>query len=180
MSLKRPFAAVPIQLGARYRAKALREKRKRFVVPALVLTVAAIVGGLVGVLPSSILSSLQPGYDQTVSGCTVTDGDTIRCNGERVRLSGIDTPELPGHCRQGRDCVPGDPYASTLSLEAAMVGTIRINRIGEDRYGRTIATLSSGRGDLSCWQLEHGQAAYKPQWDDGKRVLRTCPRQALL
>ena len=79
MSIKRPFAAVPIQLGARYRAKARRQKRKRFVVPALVLTVAAIVGGLVGVLPSSMLCSLQPAYDQTVSGCAVTDGDTIRC-----------------------------------------------------------------------------------------------------
>lgn len=180
MSLKRPFAAVPIQLGARYKVKARREKRKRFVVPALVLTAAAIVGGLVGVLPSSILSSLQPGYNQTVSGCTVTDGDTIRCNGERIRLLGVDTPELPGHCRQGRDCVPGDPYASTLSLESALVGTIRIKRVGEDRYGRTLATLSSDKGDLSCWQLENGQAAYKPQWDDGKRVLRTCPRAALL
>lgn len=86
MSLKRPFAAVPIELGARYRAKARREKRKRFVVPALVLTAAAILGGLVGVLPSSIFPSLQPGYEQRVSGCAVTDGDTIRCNGERIRL----------------------------------------------------------------------------------------------
>jgi hypothetical protein len=47
MSLRRPFAAEPIYLGALYRAKARREKRKRFVVPALVLTVAAIAGGLV-------------------------------------------------------------------------------------------------------------------------------------
>lgn len=147
--------------------------------PALVLTVAAIVGGLVGVLPSSIFSFLQPGCDGTVSGCTVTDGDTIRCNGERIRLLGIDTPELPGHCRQGRDCVPGDPYVSTLSLEAAMVGTIRINRVGEDHCGRTLATISSDRGDLSRWQLERGQAAYKQQWDDGKRVLRTCPMVVL-
>lgn len=106
MPLKRPFVALPIQLGARYRAKARREKRKRFVVPALVLTAAAIAGGLVGVRPSSIVSSLQPGYNQTVSGCTVTDGDTIRCNGERIRLLGIDTPELPGHCRQGRVAYP--------------------------------------------------------------------------
>lgn len=67
MPIKRPFAAVPIQLGARYRAKARREKRKRFVVAALVLTVAAIVCGLVGVLPSSMLCSLQPAYDQTVA-----------------------------------------------------------------------------------------------------------------
>lgn len=179
MSFKRPFEAVPIKLGERYRAKARREKRKRFVVPALVLTAAAILGGLVGVLPSSIFPSLQPGYDQTVSGCAVTDGDTIRCNGERIRLLGIDTPELPGHCRKGRDCVSGDPYASTQALADAMVGTIRINRAGQDRYGRTLATVSSDKGDLSCWQLEHGQAAYKPKWDDGERVLRTCPVMAL-
>lgn len=178
MSFKRPFDAVPIKLGERYRAKAWREKRRRFVLPALVLATAAIVGGLVGALPSSGLSILQPGYDDTVSGCTVTDGDTMRCNGERIRLLGIDTPELPGHCRIGRNCVSGDPYASSLSLEAAMVGVIRIQRVGQDGYGRTLATLSSDKGDLSCWQLQHGHAAYKAQWDDGKRVLRTCPGEA--
>lgn len=180
MSFKRPFEAVPIKLGARYRAKARREKRKRFVLPALVIATAAIVGGFVGALPSFRLPILQPGYDDTVKSCTVTDGDTIRCNGERIRLLGIDTPELPGHCQIGRSCVSGDPYASTLSLEAALVGSIRIQRVGEDRYGRTLATLSSDKGDLSCWQLQHGQAAYKPQWDDGKRVLRTCPSEVLL
>lgn len=179
MSFKRPLEAVPIKLGERYKAKARRETRRRFVLPALALTAAAIVGGFVGALPSSRLAILQPGYDDTVSSCTVTDGDTIRCNGERLRLLGIDTPELPGHCRIGRNCVSGDPYASTLSLEAAMVGSIRIQRVGEDRYGRTLAALSSDKGDLSCWQLQHGQAAYKPQWDSGKRVLRTCPRAAL-
>lgn len=180
MSFKRPFEAVPIKLGERYRAKARHEKRRRFVLAAVVLISAAIVGGFVGALPSSQLSILQPGYDDTVSSCTVTDGDTIRCNGERIRLLGIDTPELPGHCRIGRNCLSGDPYTSSLSLGAAMVGVIRIQRVGEDRYGRTLATLSSDKGDLSCWQLQHGQAAYKPQWDDRKRVLRTCPRSALL
>lgn len=179
MSFKRPFEAVPIKLGERYRAKARRERMRRCVLPALVLTTAAIVGGFVGALPSSRSSILQPGYDDTVRGCTVTDGDTIRCNGERIRLLGIDTPELPGHCRTGRDCVPGDPYASSLSLEAAMVGVIRIQRVGEDRYGRTLASLAGDKGDLSCWQLQHGHAAYKPQWDEGKRVLRTCPKKAL-
>jgi micrococcal nuclease len=143
--------------------------------PAAIFGVAAIVGGIVGIMPSSTLSFLKPGYDDTVSGCTVTDGDTIRCNGERIRLLGIDTPELPGHCREGRECVEGDPYASTRSLDHALVGTIRISRTGEDRYGRTLATLSSDKGDLSCWQLQHGQATYKAQWDDGGRVLRACP-----
>ncbi len=42
------------------------------------------------------------------------DGDTLRCAaGPRVRLAGIDAPEIPGHCRRGRKCTPGDPAAST-------------------------------------------------------------------
>ena len=44
---------------------------------------------------------------------TVNDGDTLRCqDGTRIRLSGIDAPELDGHCQPGRACVPGDPLAS--------------------------------------------------------------------
>jgi micrococcal nuclease len=167
-------------MGKHYRAKRRRARFRRATIPAAILGAAAMVGGIVGIMPPSTLSVLKPGYDETVSGCTVTDGDTIRCNGERIRLLGIDTPELPGHCREGRECVEGDPYAATRSLADALVGTIRISRAGEDRYGRTLATLSSDKGDLSCWQLQHGQAAYKAKWDDGKRVLRTCPGSALL
>ncbi|MCD2316384.1 thermonuclease family protein [Sphingomonas sp. IC-11] len=114
-------------------------------------------------------------YDEPLSGCAVTDGDTIRCGDERIRLLGIDTPELPGHCRRGRDCVTGDPYAATASLEAALTGSLTINRVGEDRYGRTLARVAGTKGDLSCWQLARGHAVYKPKWDDGMRVARTCP-----
>ena len=96
MSFKKPFRAVPIQMGRHYRAKRRRQKAKRLAVPALVLGAAAIVGGIGGALPSSALTVLQPGYDSGVEGCTVTDGDTVRCNGERIRLLGIDAPELPG------------------------------------------------------------------------------------
>jgi micrococcal nuclease len=148
--------------------------------PVAILGAAAVVGGIAGIMPASPLSSLLPRYDDTVSGCTVTDGDTIRCNGERIRLLGIDAPELPGHCRKGRACVAGDPYASTQSLAYALVGTIHISRVGEDHYGRTLATLSGDKGDLSCWQLKHGQAVYKGRWDNGGRVIRTCPGTALL
>ncbi|MES3055856.1 thermonuclease family protein [Sphingomonas faeni] len=107
------------------------------------------------------------------------DGDTIRCGDERIRLLGIDAPEMPGHCRSGRNCAPGDPFASKQSLAAALSGTIRIKRYGEDRYGRTLAALSGGSGDLSCWQLQHGQAIYKPRWDNTGRIARTCPASVL-
>jgi endonuclease YncB( thermonuclease family) len=166
-------------MGKHYRNKRRQAQFRRAAISAAILGAAAVVGGIAGIIPPSTLSFLMPGNDDTVSGCTVTDGDTIRCNGERIRLLGIDTPELPGHCRKGRACVAGDSYASTQSLAYALVGTIHISRAGEDHYGRTLATLSSDKGDLSCWQLKHGQAVYKARWDNSSRVLRTCPGAAL-
>ncbi|THG37793.1 thermonuclease family protein [Sphingomonas olei] len=124
-------------------------------------------------------SSSPNAYEEPLSGCTVTDGDTIRCGSERIRLLAIDTPELPGHCRKGRNCAPGDPYAATASLEAALTGNLTINRVGEDHYGRTLARVAGAKGDLSCWQLERGHAIYKPDWDNGMRVARTCSGSVL-
>jgi micrococcal nuclease len=137
---------------------------------------AAFVGLAVGVAPAI---DLAPGYSGTVSGCRVTDGDTIRCGEERIRLLGIDAPELPGHCNRGRRCALGDPYASTANLRTAMVGQLRVERVGTDRYGRTLAVVAGGQGDLSCWQLSHGQALYRLDWDDELRVARACPSAAV-
>lgn len=126
-------------------------------------------------------STPQPRIDGSaaeVHDCKVTDGDTIRCGAERIRLLGIDAPELPGHCRAGRICAPGDPYASSASLGAAMAATMRIERVGTDRYGRTLALVAGPRGDLSCWQLQRGQAIYKPQWDNDGRIALLCPEDA--
>ena len=110
--------------------------------------------------------------------CRVTDGDTIRCGDERIRLLAIDAPELPGHCRKGRACAPGDPFASKASLERAMKGLLTIHRVGKDRYGRTLALVAGVNGDLSCWQLRRGKAVYRAEWDNGERVAATCSEAA--
>lgn len=90
-------------------------------------------------------------------GCasaTVTDGDTFRCDGRRVRLYGIDAPELPGHCRRGRACTPGDPWASTRNLAGLLrSGSVSCRAVDVDRYGRAVADCSAGGVDLSCAQL---------------------------
>lgn len=149
----------------------------------VLLLAAALVGGAVGVGPAFLATNKAAQgstagavrYSTQLSGCSVTDGDTIRCDGERIRLLGIDAPELPGHCRSGRQCAPGDPYASTASLEAGLSGELTIERVGEDHYGRTLALVAGVKGDLSCWQLGQHQVIYKAKWDNGLRVARTCP-----
>jgi endonuclease YncB( thermonuclease family) len=97
-----------------------------------------------------------------IFGCasaTVTDGDTFRCGKLRIRLYGIDAPELPGHCRKGRRCTPGDPYASTRNLSALLDrGDVQCRTIDHDVYGRVVADCTAARVDLSCAQLSGGFA----------------------
>jgi micrococcal nuclease len=113
------------------------------------------------------------------SFCLAIDGDTLVCRVglERVhlRLNGIDAPELPGHCHGNRHCAPGDPFASKANLSRLVTGRrVTWQDLGRDRYGRTIAEATAGGVDLQCDQLRGGYAIYKPKWDNGKTLARTC------
>lgn len=104
----------------------------------------------------------------------VVDGDSLRCGAERLRLLGIDAPELHG-CPSWRTCVSGDGDAARQSLRQAVgQGRIRYQFITRDRFGRAIVVAWAGRVNLSCWQLSRGQAVYKPQWDNGGIIGRAC------
>jgi endonuclease YncB( thermonuclease family) len=104
----------------------------------------------------------------------VVDGDTLRCGSERLRLLGIDAPEIE-HCPQWRVCAAGDGQASKRSLVAAMqLGPIRYQPVTRDRYGRQVAVVWAGDVNLSCWQLQRAQAIYKPNWDNGRLIARAC------
>lgn len=106
--------------------------------------------------------------------CHAVDGDTLRCGRERIRLLAIDAPEMPGHCRAGRRCAPGDPEASKANLQAMLDGSLRIDRVGKDRYGRTLGVVWVGKVNLSCAQLAAGHAVYVKAWDNGRRIERGC------
>lgn len=103
----------------------------------------------------------------------VTDGDTFRCsNGTRVRLSSIDSPEMPGSCRPGRACAPGDPYAAKAALQRLIGGrTVQCEPIGTS-YNRVAAWCSVGGMDLSCAMVRSGHAIRLPHYDRTNRLCR--------
>lgn len=105
----------------------------------------------------------------------VVDGDTLRCGPVRLRLLGIDAPELPGHCDPRRQCAPGNGFASKQSLiEALRNGRLSYAVVTTDRYGRYVVEGWAGHVNLSCWQLERQQAIHKPHWDNGGLIASTC------
>lgn len=110
-----------------------------------------------------------------VAACVahVSDGDTIRlCDGERVRLIGIDAPELrhsercsaksrarlknsrnPAWC----DFHRGERSRAALSRLIA-IGTVRIERRGVDVYKRTLARVTVNGRDVGEWLIGEGLA----------------------
>lgn len=74
------------------------------------------------------------GIERTVDGrqVHVVDGDTFRYGTERVRLRGIDTPELNE---------PGGQAAKLRLEELLRSGPIRIVPHGRDVYDRTVADV---------------------------------------
>lgn len=85
------------------------------------------------------------------------DGDTIRCANipRAIRLIGIDAPELPGHCRPGRICTPGDGHAARRALAALLAaGPVVVHPSPQsDRYGRILAHVLAAGISASCAQI---------------------------
>jgi endonuclease YncB( thermonuclease family) len=102
------------------------------------------------------------------------DGDSISCGQKRLRLVGIDAPEL-GRCDRKRVCVAGDGQASKRSLARGLkLGPIRYRPVTVDRYGRIVAAVYAGRMNLSCYQIKGGKASYVARWDTASVVAREC------
>jgi endonuclease YncB( thermonuclease family) len=78
----------------------------------------------------------------------IVDGDTIRIGGERIRLIGMDAPELRQTCRDGsgRDWSCGRAARDRLAVLVAG-RKVTCSLRGHDRYGRVLAACTSSAGD---------------------------------
>ncbi len=97
------------------------------------------------------------------------DGDTLNACGERIRLVGIDAPELQGSARCNPRQLRGPPNpswcddAQARRSRDALAGFVArgrpvIERCGMDRYGRTLARLSINGRDAGDYLVGLGLA----------------------
>ena len=98
----------------------------------------------------------------TVSPEAVIDGDTIRLQGKRVRLYGIDAPELSQPCQlKGADVACGS-IAKNALIGFALGTKVRCEREDVDRYGRDVSRCYADGYDLSAGLVRAGLAvAYR-------------------
>lgn len=131
--------------------------RKRFLRAA---SIAAAVGAL-GLWWTAAETRADPADTFACPAPNHHDGDAIRCTakGRSSRLYAIDAPEMPGACREGRICTPGDPYASRDHLRALTAGRrVECRQVDTDRYQRAVLQCFAGGIDLSCAMVRDGFA----------------------
>ena len=92
----------------------------------------------------------------------VVDGDTIVLNGEKIRFSGIDTPELKQTCMNGDQKVFCGESAKLLLIKKIGNETPECISEGKDAYKRTLAECFVNGESLSSYLVRSGYAfAYR-------------------
>ncbi len=141
-----------------------RRVRLRWVVPLAALFAAAV--GATHFAPETAPFSGR---------ASVVDGDTIRLDGQRVRLLGIDAPELEQSC----DDANGNAWPCGRQARDKMVALAAGNEVscrpqGRDRYGRPLAVCMAGNVDLGQAMAEAGLAVVDGRYFTEEDAAKTA------
>lgn len=129
-----------------------------------VLVCSSVALALVGTLLLTVSAGDPAGAARSEAGALsgparVLDGDTLDIEGRRVRLEGIDAPELGQSCRRRDQGAWPCGIAAAKALES-MIGNrdIDCSPAGVDKYGRTLGLCRSGALDLNREMVRVGLA----------------------
>ncbi|NBE06234.1 thermonuclease family protein [Paragemmobacter ruber] len=104
------------------------------------------------------------------------DGDTLEVAGQKVRLFGIDAPELDQHCDRG-----GGRWACGRAAREALAEIVGRQRLAcavqdVDRYGRIVALCEAGGEDVAARMVRQGMAVayrrYSGRYADAEAAAR--------
>lgn len=114
----------------------------------------------------------RPAAELFSGSARAADGDTITMDGRRIRLSGMDAPELAQACRRDEaDWYCGAAARSHLA-EMLRRGTLSCSLIGTDKYQRTLARCRSGEDDLGERMVRDGLAVSYGDYQDAEALAR--------
>jgi endonuclease YncB( thermonuclease family) len=94
----------------------------------------------------------------------IVDGDTLRIDGERVRLWGMDAPERKQACEIAGQSVPIGQRATDTLRQILSSGPLRCDAKDRDRYGRTVSECWAGEVNVSDAMVRLGWAWALPRY----------------
>ncbi len=145
----------------------MQQRRRSTLIASISILVAA----------SALLYALRGAPQRDITGAAeAVDGDSVRLNGEDLRLQGIDAPELFQTCRvSGRETPCGREARAALRklLSSGLATCIGHER---DRYGRLLVVCRVRGIDVNAAMVRDGQAVsfgrYQPEESEAKAAYR--------
>ena len=114
---------------------------------------------LISVFSLIFISIINQVKSQTIK---IVDGDTIHLNGEKIRFTGIDTPELKQTCLKEGVKDPCGVTAKQILINKIGNNDVDCISEGKDQYKRTLAECFVNNESLSSYLVRSGYAfAYR-------------------
>lgn len=133
--------------------------------------VAAVVGlcVIVAAVTVPVIAAAFEAEKLTIVGtAAVTDGDTIKIDDHKIRLHGIDAPEIGQVCQ-----VDGGDWKAGEDAKRALASFVRGRLVvcsdtGKRTYGRVVATCRVRGIDLGDMLVRSGWAFDAPKYSAGR------------
>lgn len=110
---------------------------------------------IVALLLSAAGGAPSLAQDQPIVGpARIIDGDTLEVAGVRIRLFGIDAPEMDQTCEWPNKTISCGNMSKLAMMDLlATGGNVTCEPIEKDRYGRTVATCIAPDGFDISWNM---------------------------
>lgn len=116
---------------------------------------------------------LDSGPGERFSGrARAVDGDSLNLAGRRVRLYGIDAPELRQTCQNAGVTVQCGQRAQAKLKSLVSGKHVECQNLGFDRYDRTLARCRTGQTDLAAAMVRAGWAIAYGGYGEEERTAR--------
>lgn len=137
----------------------------------------AVAVAVLAILAFAAARGLPTGPVETLSGTMrAADGDSLAHGATRIRLEGIDAPELGQTCRR-----TGGDYACGREAQQALARLIAGRAVScrsarRDRYGRLLARCTAGGVEVNRAMVEAGWAVAYGDYDREEGAARRAGR----
>jgi len=119
------------------------------------------------------IAYLGGGPGETFSGTArAVDGDSLELGGRRIRLFGIDAPELRQTCAKAGKTTQCGRRAQTELKFLVSGKQLKCESFGLDRYDRTLAKCRAGETDLGAAMVRAGWAISYGDYHSEERSAR--------
>lgn len=153
-----------------------REPPRRSLLRGLFNWLLAIAFFALGALVTARLESPSYNGEPVAGSAYVIDGDTLTINGRRIRLAGIDAPEMEQTCqRRGQAYACGEDARD--ELKSLITGRqVRCTGGRADKYKRLLADCRADETDLNREMTEKGWAVAYGRYAGEEEMARTMRR----